>query len=1039
MSIKWSSEQLEAIQKENTNIIVSAGAGSGKTAVLTTRIERKLLEGCKADELLVLTFTNAAAAEMKERIVKKMKGNEQLKNRVEEVDRAYITTFDSFSLSIVKKYHQYLNLSSQISIIESSLINVYKRQVIDELFEEYYQKEDERFEKLLKELTSKNDRTIRKALLKVSDKLDLLEDKEEYLRHYCQENYTENTFQTYLEELNGILQEKLRFIEQNLQALRLNCEEKQYQKYQEAFQNLLNAKDYDEIRYYCKIRMPSCKLDDEAKVYKDMIAQALKDINRLCIYTNTAYAKEMYFSSRPYVEIIIEILLRLHQNVQQYKQKMEVFEFNDIAKMAISLVQNNLEIREELKYSFKEILIDEYQDTSDLQETFISYIANHNVYMVGDIKQSIYRFRNANPMIFKNKYDRYKKGMDGYKIDLNKNFRSNAHVLNFINDLFDHIMDDQIGNANFKQEHRMNYGFYRYDDGTQENKIQYLTYDNSEKLYKKADIDMFIVLKDMQQKLKNKEQVYDKEQDCFRPCEYKDFAILIADSSQFLTIKMLLEYHHIPTSIIKNEEVNNGIIVQIMMDIVKLVLLDENKIYQEEFCRCFYGVGRSFLFEMKDEYLFDILTKKMFDQTSLYEKIHKLSMKLKSISLSKLIKTIIDDFQILQNLIKIGDIEANMTRIQYLINMAYEMEKLQLSISDFVRYVEDIFDNQEKLEFSNGSIQENKVKIMTIHKSKGLEYPIVYFINNFKKFNQDEYKDKIIFDTTYGFITPFYDRGEGKNIHYLLMKEKQNMDMISEEIRLLYVALTRAREQIIVVNEKEKEGMYYPITMDVLPNSIREKYTSFKKIYHSCLGFLKAIEKEIDIQTLGINDLYQQKKEQDYHKLIPKSTIRIEHRTNHCNAYENQEHHASKTIHEVITADQRKNMERGTYLHKIFEITDFLQPNLSYLTKEEKKYIVNFLNQEILKNIHQAKIYKEFEFIEEKQDEQLRGIIDLLLEYVDHIDIIDYKMKQTNDEQYQKQLSLYCHYIQKKKGKPVHLYLYSILHNQMKEVKEIHV
>lgn len=1035
MGIKWSAEQLDAISKENTNIIVSAGAGSGKTAVLTTRIERKLLEGCKAEELLVLTFTNAAAAEMKERIVKKMKANELLKNRAEEINQAYITTFDSFSLSVVKKYHAYLNLSADLSIIDSSIMNVYKRKVLDDLMNEYYLKEDPRFEKLLTELTSKNDRSIRKALLKVSDKLDLLTNKEEYLKNYEKQYFKEETFQHYVEELTNILLKKTSFIRENLKELKTCCEEKQYQKYAEAFSSLLLAQDYDSVRYHCKIKMPSCKLDEDAKIIKERIAQSLKDINRLCVFTNISYAHEAYFSSSSYIRIITEILLKFDQSIQNYKQENEVFEFHDIAKMAISLVKNHSFIREELKRSFKEILIDEYQDTSDLQETFISYIANDNVYMVGDIKQSIYRFRNANPMIFKQKYDRYKKGINGYKIDLNKNFRSNAAVLNFINDLFDHIMDDCIGNADFKKEHRMNYGFYRYDDDGQHNKkIRYLCYDNSQKKYKNADIDMFIVLQDIQNKLQNQELVYDKEQDCFRPCEYRDFAILIADSSQFQSIKMLLESNHIPTSIIKNEEVNSGVIVPLLVNVMKLILLDANGSYQEEFCRCFYGIGRSFLFEMTDEELFDVITTKTFYKTKLYDKIHQLSLTINQWTLSSLLKKVIADFQLLEKLILIGEIDANMTRIQYVLQIAYEMEKLQLSVTDFVTYVEDIFANQEKLEFTNSNLQDKKVKIMTIHKSKGLEFPIVYFINNFKKFNQDDGKDKIIFDPLYGLITPYYDRGEGKNIHYLLMKEKNNIDMISEEIRLLYVALTRAREQIIIVNMKEKEESYHALTMDVLPFSIREKYTSFRKIYLSCLELLKNIEEEIDPDTLQINDLYQQRKVIDYKQLIPQSNVKI-----HCHLYEDSSFeskmtHASKTIQKVITPVTLKNMETGTRFHEAFEVTDFLHPDWSLLSTQEQTYIRNFLNQERLKDIAQAKVYKEFEFI----FDHVHGLIDLMLEYEDHIDIIDYKMKQTDDVLYQEQLAVYCRYIREKRKKPVRLYLYSMVNDEMKEVKEQH-
>ena len=201
MAIKFSVEQQLAIDSKDKNIIVSAGAGSGKTAVLTERIRKILLSGVKASELLVLTFTNAAAAEMKERITKTMSKDPMLKNRTFEVDSAYITTFDSFSLALVKKYHDRLNLSKNISIIDASVLNVYKRKIIDEIFDSYYLKNNELFEKFICDLTPKDDENIRKEVLRLANKLDLLTNKDELLDNYVANNFTLEKFNEYL---NGL-------------------------------------------------------------------------------------------------------------------------------------------------------------------------------------------------------------------------------------------------------------------------------------------------------------------------------------------------------------------------------------------------------------------------------------------------------------------------------------------------------------------------------------------------------------------------------------------------------------------------------------------------------------------------------------------------------------------------------------------------------------------------------------------------------------------------------------------------------------------
>ena len=175
---KWTNEQLDAINKSGTNIIVSAGAGSGKTAVLSERVLRILKEGTHIDELLILTFTNAAAKEMKERIRKKIKENPLLIEELDLIDSAYITTFDSFALSTLKKYHYLLNISPNVSIIDESIINIEKNKIIDEIFEEYYNKEDKKFINLITTFCTKDDENIKKSILEISKKLDLKTDKE---------------------------------------------------------------------------------------------------------------------------------------------------------------------------------------------------------------------------------------------------------------------------------------------------------------------------------------------------------------------------------------------------------------------------------------------------------------------------------------------------------------------------------------------------------------------------------------------------------------------------------------------------------------------------------------------------------------------------------------------------------------------------------------------------------------------------------------------------------------------------------------------
>lgn len=1035
MALKFSKNQQEAIDSCGQNIIVSAGAGSGKTAVLTARIKRILHSGVKANELLVLTFTNAAAAEMKERITKAMANDEILKERTFEVDNAYITTFDSFSLSIVSKYHDRLNLSSNISIIDNSILNVQKRKIIDDIFLKHYLSKNEKFANLMVDLTNKDDASLRKEVLNIANKLDQNTSRDTYLDEYVSKYFIDKAINKYIAELTKLLNEKITFIKEKVSEIEGFIKEDLFTKLIESTQQLLVSKNYDQIKIVVScIKLPIFrKVSEEAKRIKDDIKSTIDDIVALCPFENEKAIKNAYYQSKQYVEVLIEILKEYYQRIDEYKKSHEVFEFIDISKMAISLVKDNKDIREELKNHFKEILIDEYQDTNDIQEEFISYIANNNVYMVGDIKQSIYGFRNANPLIFKNKYDAYRVNKGGKKIDLTQNFRSNRPVLDIINDIFDRIMDDDIGQANFKAEHRMQFGLSDYDNNSQDNKIKYVTYIENKGEYRNSDVDMFFVLKDILRKIENKEQVYDKDSGKFRDCEYKDFAILLADSKLFDPMSRLLAYNHIPNLIFKNIEVNDGEIIILLKNIIKLIALDNQKTYDSEFLRLFYGIGRSFIIKYSDEQLFDMITNNDYQNTDFYQKINEYSQKVDNTSLSDLFDEIIKDFNIFEKLVEIGNIEDNITRIEFFAKTIKSMESLDINIFDFVKYIDDIFENGDKMELPSSGLNENKVRIMTIHKSKGLEFPIVYFINNDKKFNKKENKDKFIYDNVYGFITPYCINGEGKNINFLLMKDQNNKSLISEKIRLLYVALTRAREQIIILNPSDEKSEYYEYNL--VPTVIRKKYNSFKHIYDSIgVSFKNCTDMIQQIDDLNISDDYLKTKNKDLLDLIDKTQDTISFVENNIDSYEVEDVHASKSEISLKSKENIQVMEFGSNMHEIFESFDFINQDFSSYSAEEKNLLHNFLNQTIMKDVKNGIVYKEFEFMYETNGKNMHGIIDLMIEYDSHIDIIDYKLSHIEDEAYLKQLNAYKEYVESKTSKKVDLYLYSIMKNDLKKI-----
>ena len=533
----WTKEQQEAINEEGKNIIVSAGAGSGKTAVLSERVIRKL-KTVDINKLLILTFTKEAANEMKERIRKKIKSNESLKHQLDIIDSAYITTFDSYSLSLVKKYYYLLNISPNVGIIDSSIINIKKEEYIDEIFENYYEEKNPLFEKLIKDFCIKDDKEIKNYVIELNNKLDLKLNKEEYINNYIENNFNEETLNSNIEKYINLIKEKIKEINNLIYDIQILVDGKYYEKLIEVLNPLLNSNTYIEIKNNSIIKLPQLPRgsEEELKEKKEELKNIIDYINKLIEEESIDKIKENILKTKDYIEIILEIIKKLDKKITNYKQQSEMYEFNDIAKMAINVLEQNENIRLELKNYYNEIMVDEYQDTNDIQEKFISLIENNNVYMVGDIKQSIYRFRNANPNIFRNKYNNYEKLNGGIKIDLLQNFRSRKEVLNNINDVFKLVMDDKIGGAEYEKTHQMQFGNKSYiKEGliNQNNDFEILNYKYEDKTYTKEEIEIFTIATDIKNKINNHYKVFDKDEKIIRDIEYKDFCIIMDRNTEF--------------------------------------------------------------------------------------------------------------------------------------------------------------------------------------------------------------------------------------------------------------------------------------------------------------------------------------------------------------------------------------------------------------------------------------------------------------------------------------------------------------------------
>lgn len=1019
----WTSEQLEAINKEGSNIIVSAGAGSGKTAVLTERVIRKLRDGVNIDHLLILTFTNAAAAEMKDRIRKAIT-KEKMYNQLDYIDSAYITTFDSYARSIVKKYYYLLNISSNINIIDDTVLDIVSSKTIDNIFSDYYG--NNLFDNLISNFCEKDDTLIKKAILAINNKLDLRIDKESYLENYINNYYEEKYVNSLINEYEILVINKKNELSNILYNISILADGNFYSNLEDFLSNIINSNSYDELRNNLNIgRYPICRgATEELKSKYEELKKQIKVITDMCFYSKEEL-KSNLLSTKENVSIIIEIIRKLNNEINNYKKENDVYTFNDIAKMAIKIIKENDEVKNELINYYNEILVDEYQDTSDLQEEFINLISNNNVYMVGDIKQSIYRFRNANPNIFREKYNKYSQGIDGYKIDLLKNFRSREEVLNNINEIFDFVMDEKFGNAVYKKSHRMIFGNHVYDrkNEKQNYNLDILNYKKGEDYtkYSNEEIEAFIIGNDIKNKINNHTQIIDKETNTLRCMNYDDISIIMDRGTAFETYSKIFEYLSIPVVIWKDEVLTGEDDINIIKNIIGLIINIKNNTYNQTFKYYFMSIARSYLFSIDDNEIFNYFLNNNFKDSDIYKKCKEISLVLDELNNVDLLNMIIDEFNIYEKSITVGNVDKVDIRLNNLLSLFKSLSELGYTPYDLIDYFND--SSNSTIKYSLNTKVPGSVNLMNIHKSKGLEYSICYFSGFAKKFNDADLKDSFIYDLTYGIILPFYNDGIGNTILKDLFKDKYINEDISERIRLFYVALTRAKEKMIIVTSLDENNT------EELSDSTKRKYNSFLSIMDSISDKVEKYISNVDLTKINLSKNYDMFKSSNYKELLDKKNNTIKHINIAIDNEEIENSHFSKVSHNLFSKEEIKNMEFGTYMHYLLETIDFKNPQIN--SKYEDK-IKSFLNKLDLNNVN---IFKEYEFIYEEDNNIKHGIIDLMLEYTDHIDIIDYKLKNTMDDNYYKQILGYKKYIALKTNKKVNTYLYSIMNEKFDEIK----
>ena len=1060
MAPKFDKPQQEAIDSRKGNFLVSAGAGSGKTAVLTERIKEIVLKGdASIDELLVLTFTNKAAAEMKSRtrdkLLEAFASGQIDKDLSGEVECADITTFDAFFLKLVKKYAFTLGIDPDVTIADESILLAKQNEIIDEVLAKRYAKMDPLFAKLVEKFTLKDDKHIVDYIKGVLHLCELAPNVDELFAELkekiFEDKYLNEAEQIYYEKLNVDLRTSMNLLEGSHDLLAKDHEYVSSWIGLGSYPALYNRYILEKVAKEKKIKTVSIYGKDYATGFgsksaknplsetenrsRDIAKELFNGVmNSLIANGDPSEQKKKIVETKPFVSLLVDIAKEVYEEMMKFKKEKNAYNFSDIASLAQKLLEDE-KILGEIRAKYKYIMVDEYQDSSDIQESFINKISHDNVFMVGDIKQSIYRFRNANPDIFASKLLKYGKDQGGHAIYLQKNFRSRLEVISFVNDLFSKVMSPEVGEVDYTNGQALEFGNTALygSDPKNEFKATILSYELDEDL-EKSELEARSIANDIIDKVQNGFLIDVKDQGQ-RACDWGDFAILMPTKAQFNIYKKIFGEAKIPLVATIGNELNDDNINMVFMRLLKLPLVigeDETAVKH-----CYASIKRSFLFEEDDDTLFDELQNGTYKEDALIKDMAKEKEKLLSMSLYEAVSYLFEKYSFVEKLKKIGNVKANFKTIDAFISEALNAERMGLDYKGYVDYFDKLKKYEIKQEIKGDFAGDNVVKLMTIHASKGLEFPIVYCPNNLRKLNKGDASGFYLLSRKYGLLLP-KTRSDDYSGNFLesLYKDEEELKAVSEYMRLFYVQLTRASNQLIFVmpdGSGEAYGMVKVPNMNNLiltkandkgENSI-VKLTNFAQFINS--AGKDVLSKLFEYKTANTEEPvpFAQMKQMDPFKDPDLRSI-------DCPCVAVEEKRASKT---TITPINEAAAQYGTHMHRLLELVSFKDKDASFIKDEkERKKIEALFTNSIFDNLEGYHEFHEYRYLDYKNN--LEGSIDLLLvKEGEKAMIIDYKTKSLDDEAYEKQLRLYKEHIEKVFGLKAETYLLSISDNILKVVE----
>lgn len=882
--VKWTNEQLQAIQEKNSNILVAAAAGSGKTAVLVERIIHKIIdEQMDIDKILVVTFTNAAASEMRERILeaiyKKLEENPEnvhLQRQIILLNKASICTIHSFCLDVIHNHFYEIDLPSNFKIADTAEIDLLKQEVLDDLFEQKYTENDKNFIELLENYTNyRGDEALQELVLKIykfiqsspfpikwlQEKLELLkiEDKD-----ISQTIWGKLIIQT----VDDDIQESIMQLEVTKSKMALYPEMTKF--YQTISEDIINLQDlqkynsWDEL--YIKLlnfnfsKWPVDKkvindLKEDSKEIRDKVKKHIKEKTAKLLSCSQEQAVKDLKIITPILEKLSNLITEFKKNFAEKKKEKNCIDFNDIEHFALKILldenNNPTEVAKKYKEKFEEIAIDEYQDSNLVQEAILTSISKgNNIFMVGDVKQSIYKFRQARPELFLQKYDEYKNKEektqeDNLKIQLFRNFRSRQNILNITNLVFETIMSKELGDINYNENEYLNYGANYPEpeeiknyagiaeldiiDLKEDESITAFEGEEDEEEQERVEDDVLeakFVANKIQELLNSNYMVFDKKQG-YRKIRPKDIVILLRATSNLSPIyEKELSDLELPVFSDTSGTYLDTVEIQTILSVLKIIdnpLQDIPLVVVLRSSICNFTDNDLITIRLTDRNcnFYEALIKtRLICEGDLKNKIESFLEKLekwKSISqympLDEFIWQIYLDTGYYQYVGLLPNGAMRQANLKTLFEKAKQYEKASFKgLFNFIQFI-------DKLKKQNGDLasakligeNEDVIRIMSIHKSKGLEFPVVFLCNSHKKFNMQDLNDNILLHQDIGFGPTIMDttrKIKYSSIAKDAIKLKMKQETLSEEQRILYVALTRAKEKLYITGRSKDFTKY---------------------------------------------------------------------------------------------------------------------------------------------------------------------------------------------------------------------------------------